>query len=61
MTKRILYRIAEATHQPQPDYREESRRTLWAHAATAARNAKEFRRWLLDEGPWEEGDDAITF
>jgi hypothetical protein len=61
MTKRILFHIAASAHQAQPDHREESRRALWAEAIAAARNAKEFRRWLLDEGSWEEGDDAIIF
>ena len=61
MSKSTLWRIAEATHQTQPDHREEARQALWKHAAAAARNAAEFRRWLLDEGPWEEGDDAIIF
>ena len=61
MSKSTLWKIAQVTHQTQPDHREEARKTIWEQAATAARNAKEFRRWLYDEGPWEEGDDAIIF
>jgi len=61
MSKRNLYRIAEAMHQTQADHLQEIRQALWAQAIAAAHTATEYRRWLLDEGPWEEGDDAITF
>ena len=61
MTKRTLWKIAQAAHQTQPDHREETRRALWAEAIAAAHTAAEYRRWLFDEGSWEEGDDAIVF
>jgi len=61
MTKRILFHIAAVNHQTQPDHRKEARQALWAQAIAAAHTAKEFRRWLYDEGSWEEGDDAISF
>lgn len=58
MTKRTLFHIAQAIHQPSPDHREERRKAIWAEATPLTEDTM---RRLFDLDSWEEGDDAIIF
>lgn len=65
MTKRTLYRIAEAHHQAALEraeaMAEAARQAVHKWADMSDEQADDMHRRLFDIGGWEEGDDAIIF
>ena len=65
MTKRTLYRIAEANHEATlakaEAMAEAARESFSAWADMTDEQADDLHRRLFDLGYWEEGDDATIF
>ena len=65
MTKRTLYRIAQASHEAALEQAEAmaeaARQAIHTWADMSDTDADDMHRRLFDLGNWEEGDDSLIF